>query len=163
MSLRTRLRHIEWTLGASALQAQFRRFTQQGVWPSDPDTRDYARSWLRMADAVRLSVPPLPSPGRGVRRRLRERQSTIDRWMEQGTPFDQDALPSLYPSDEEERALEAEVREWTEKFRADGSLPEDEELRRDVVETVDHEDRTSGVDDVRLRRLEDRERAGSQL
>jgi hypothetical protein len=140
MSLQNRLQRVQRALNASVFQTEFVRFMNEGVWPSDPHTRNFVRSWTATHDAIDLSVPPLPWVGREVHRRHRERQTTIDRWMEEGTPYDKAALPSLYPNEDEAAALEAEVREWVEKYRADGTLPDDGELRTDVLETLRMED-----------------------
>ena len=101
MSLSTRVQQIERKLGASVAEAEMARFCNDGVWPTDPGAREKARYLRYFHDAVRMTEPPDPPIGRGVRRRYQERQDMIDRWMEEGTPYDKDALPPLELTEEE--------------------------------------------------------------
>ncbi len=140
MSLSSRIQQLQRRLGANIAEAELARFCREGVWPTDPVARDHARYGLYFHDAVRLTVPPPPPTARGVRRRQQVRQDMIDRWMEEGRPYDRDALPSLEVTEKEAADLEAEVREWIERYQATGELPDDEELRRDLLQTIEYED-----------------------
>ena len=134
MTLRARLQRVERQLGASVAEAELSRFGREGVWPTDAKARSTVRYALAFHDVARMSVPPAPPVARGVRRRHRERQDMLDRWMEEGRPYDKDALPPLELTEEESAVLTTEVREWIGRYQANGELPEDEELRRDVVD-----------------------------